>query len=123
MATLLVVDDEQDIRDLVVQRMMRDGHEVLSADSGSSALDLIRECGLPDAAILDVDMPGMDGFDVLRELRVLQPDLPVMLLTVLWGSNLRSRVQAADVACLGKPFTAAQLATGVHNLLSAEGDP
>ena len=69
MATLLVVDDEQDIRDLVVQRMVRDGHEVLAADSGPSALDLIRECGLPDAAILDVDMPGMDGFDVLRELR------------------------------------------------------
>jgi two-component system OmpR family response regulator len=88
MATLLVVDDEQDIRDLVVQRMVRDGHEVLSAHSGPSALDIVRECGLPDAAILDVDMPGMDGFDVLRELRVLRPGLPVLLLTVLWGSRL-----------------------------------
>jgi two-component system response regulator (stage 0 sporulation protein F) len=123
MATLLVVDDEQDIRDLVVQRMMRDGHEVLSADSGSSALDLIRECGLPDAAILDVDMPGMDGFDVLRELRLLRPDLPVMLLTVLWGSRLQSRVREAGVSCLGKPFTAAQLAAGVRTLLDADGDP
>jgi two-component system response regulator (stage 0 sporulation protein F) len=123
MATLLVVDDEQDIRDLVAQRMMRDGHEVLSADSGPSALDLIRECGLPDAAILDVDMPGMDGFDVLRELRLLRPDLPVMLLTVLWGSRLQSRVREAEVACLGKPFTAAQLATGVRALLDADGDP
>ena len=122
MATLLVVDDEQDIRDLVVQRMVRDGHEVLSADSGPSAFDLIRECGLPDAAILDVDMPGMDGFDVLRELRRLRPDLPVMLLTVLWGSKLQNRVREAEVSYLGKPFTAAQLASGVQELL-AEGDP
>lgn len=121
MATLLVVDDEQDIRDLVVQRMVRDGHEVLSADSGPSALGLIRERGLPDAAILDVDMPGMDGFDVLRELRVLRSDLPVLLLTVLWGSKLQSRVQAAAVSCLGKPFTAAQLVAGVRTLL--DGDP
>ena len=120
MATLLVVDDEQDIRDLVVQRMVRDGHEVLAADSGPSALDLVRECGLPDAAILDVDMPGMDGFDVLRELRLLRSDLPVLLLTVLWGSTLQNRVRAAEVPCLNKPFTAAQLATTVHTLL--EGD-
>jgi two-component system response regulator (stage 0 sporulation protein F) len=119
MATLLVVDDEQDIRELVVQRMERDGHEVLSADSGPSALDLIRECGLPDAAILDVDMPGMDGFDVLRELRVMRPDLPVLLLTVLWGARLQSRVREAEVSCLGKPFTAAQLADGVQALLEA----
>ena len=117
MATLLVVDDEQDIRELVVQRMVRDGHEVLSADSGPSALGLIRECGLPDAAILDIDMPGMDGFEVLRELRTLRSDLPVLLMTVLWGSRLQSRLRAADVVCLGKPFTAAQLATGVQALL------
>lgn len=121
MATLLVVDDEQDIRALVVQRMVRDGHEVLAADSGPSALDVIRECGLPDAAILDVDMPGMDGFEVLRELRRMRPDLPVLLLTVLWGSTLQNRVREAEVVCLGKPFTGAQLATGVQTLL--EGDP
>lgn len=120
MATLLVVDDEQDVRDLVVRRMVRDGHEVLSADSGPSALGLIRECGLPDAAILDVDMPGMDGFDVLRELRAMAPGLPVLLLTVLWGSVLRDRVRAADVTCIGKPFTAAQLATGVQALLDGD---
>ena len=122
MATLLVVDDEQDIRDLVVKRLVRDGHKVLSADGGLIALALIERHGMPDAAILDLDMPGMNGFDLLARLRALRPQLPALFLTVLWGPNVHAGVQAAAATYVAKPFSAAELATGVRWLLSTVHD-
>jgi DNA-binding response OmpR family regulator len=122
MATLLVVDDEQDIRDLVVKRLVREGHKVMSADGGLIALALIERHGMPDAAILDLDMPGMNGFDLLARLRVLRPQLPALFLTVLWGADVHAGVQAASAAYVAKPFSAAELATGVRWLLGSVHD-
>ena len=118
MTRLLVVDDELDIRDLVVKRLVRDGHEVLSAGGGAEALALVREHGMPDAAILDIDMPGMNGFDLLAGLRELRPDLPALFLTVLWGADVHARVRAAGVPQVAKPFTAAELAAAVRRMLA-----
>ena len=70
MSTILIADDEARIRRLVSDFLKRDGHTILEAADGREAMQLIenRRAGL-DLAILDVMMPGMDGFEILRELR------------------------------------------------------
>ena len=76
---VLVVDDEKKIRDLVVAYLRSDGFEVAEASDGSEALAKVRRAE-PDLVILDVMMPGMDGIEVLRELRKTS-DVFVMMLT------------------------------------------
>ncbi|MDO5502314.1 MAG: response regulator [Actinomycetia bacterium] len=66
--TVLIADDDADIRDLVAFKLRKAGYEVIAADDGSAALSQIRETR-PQLAVLDVMMPGMSGLDVLREVR------------------------------------------------------
>ena len=85
MSRILIADDEARIRRLVSDFLKRDGHSILEAADGREALQMIenRQSGL-DLAILDVMMPGMDGFEVLRALRAQESGdkhLPVMMLT------------------------------------------
>jgi DNA-binding response OmpR family regulator len=76
---ILVVDDEKKIRDLLAAYLRSDGFEVAEASDGAEALAKIRRAE-PDLVILDVMMPGMDGIEVLRELRKTS-DVFVMMLT------------------------------------------
>lgn len=68
MAKILIVDDEKDIRRLISHTLGFHGHEVLEAGSGEEAIEKVREAK-PDLIVLDIMMPDMDGWDVLRELR------------------------------------------------------
>ena len=101
---VLVVDDEYDIRYLVQAAL--DHCEVLTAADGPSALALLRHSAI-DAVLLDVMMPGMDGFAVLRRIRAddQYQDLPVIMLTAKAGEHdhVRAFRDGAD-AYLTKPF-------------------
>lgn len=79
-ARVLIVDDEPNIVDLLAVSLKFQGFEVHTASSGPAALDRAREIR-PDAVILDVMMPGMDGFGVLRRLRADGIDAPALFLT------------------------------------------
>jgi DNA-binding NtrC family response regulator len=79
MATLLAVDDQPEILD-TLRRVLSHSHEVLRASSGKEALQIF-EASLPDCVLLDIDMPGMDGIEVLRRLTKLDPNVPVIMLT------------------------------------------
>lgn len=68
MAKILVVDDEKDIRRLLVHTLGLHGHDVVEASTGEEAVDLVGQ-EAPDLMVLDVMMPGMTGWDVLKELR------------------------------------------------------
>ncbi len=65
---VLVVDDDEDLRILARKALERAGHAVIEADSGEQGLKLVDERN-PDLVVLDLNMPGMDGFEVLRRLR------------------------------------------------------
>src|SRR6202020_3284851 len=79
-ARVLVVDDEVNIVELLSVSLKFQGFEVATATNGAQALDRAREAR-PDAVILDVMMPGMDGFGVLRRLRADGIDAPALFLT------------------------------------------
>jgi DNA-binding NtrC family response regulator len=77
---ILVVDDEDDFRDTLVQRLQNRKMDVTGAENGEKALELIDKF-LYDVVILDVKMPGLDGIQVLREIRQRRPSIEVILLT------------------------------------------
>ncbi|MBN2452929.1 MAG: response regulator [Candidatus Omnitrophica bacterium] len=78
--TVLVVDDEADFLKVIKFRLEANGYDVVTAATGKDALDKVRTCRL-DAVLLDVLLPDMSGIDVLREIRKLQKDLPVFIIT------------------------------------------
>ena len=118
---VLVADDDADILSLVSFRLERSGYDVIQARTGEDALRLALE-HVPDLAVLDVTMPGLDGYSVTRELRGHQEtqSMPVILLT--------ARAQVEDVAhglgagaddYVKKPFDAGDLRARVERLLAA----
>ena len=126
MSTILIADDEARIRRLVSDFLKRDGHSIVEAADGREALQILesRHHNL-DMAILDVMMPGMDGFEVLRELRAQEhgdKHLPVMLLTARAedADQVRGLEDGAD-DYVTKPFSPIVLAARVRTLLKREG--
>ena len=138
MSTILIADDEARIRRLVSDFLKRDGHTIVEAADGKEALNILenRRPGLDMAlmppflrahanSILDVMMPGMDGFEVLRELREQEhgeTHLPVMLLTARAedADQVRGLEGGAD-DYVTKPFSPIVLAARVRTLLKREG--
>jgi DNA-binding NtrC family response regulator len=78
--TVLVVDDEEEFRDLTVKILVKRGLRALGAESGEKALEVL-EHGRVDVVLLDVKMPGIDGIETLRRIRNLKPLVEVVLLT------------------------------------------
>jgi two-component system response regulator len=75
---ILVVDDEQNIRFLLKEELTDEGYDVITADSGEIALKMIEE-KKPDLVTLDIKMPGEDGLSILRKIREIEYDLPVII--------------------------------------------
>lgn len=91
--TVLVVDDEQDFVETLVKRLERRGFKVTGVGSGREALQsLARNCY--DVVILDVMMPGMDGIETLREIKIAWPKTQVILLSGHGGEELGMRGMA-----------------------------
>ncbi len=106
-AIVLVVDDSRTIRKLVSMTMTAAGFRVVEAEDGSSAIDRIREIGVPNLILLDVAMPGMDGYELCRLVR-RNPDtekVPVIMLTGKDGffDKIRGRLAGTN-AYLSKPL-------------------
>ncbi len=77
---ILVVDDEQNMRIALFEALSRSGHEVAVAENGRMALDMIKK-GCPELLIADIKMPEMDGIELLRQVKTLEPQLPVVIIT------------------------------------------
>ena len=77
---VLVVDDEQEFREITTKSLERKGLQVQSAENGEKALEIL-EHSFTDVVLLDVKMPGLDGIETLRRIRNLKPLVEVVLLT------------------------------------------
>ncbi len=115
-ATILVVDDERKIRDLVRSYLEREGYAVLVADTGQGALEAI-ERARPDLVVLDLMLPDLPGEEVARSVRV-HSDVPIIMLTAKAGEDDRVtglRLGADDY--LPKPFSPRELVARVEAVL------
>jgi DNA-binding response OmpR family regulator len=118
---ILVADDDDDILFLVTTRLKRDGHEVVQARRGDEALRLAREVK-PALAVLDVGMPGLDGLQVLEQIRGDESlaGTKVMLLTAkAQESDVRRGYDSGADAYVKKPFSPSELADRVRELLAS----
>lgn len=116
MARLLVIDDEANLRHTLSYALRQEGYEVLTASDGEEGLTVFRRVG-PDLVILDVMLPGRDGFEVARVLR-RESDVPVIMLTAR-DSEL-DKVVGLEIGAddyLAKPFSTRELIARVRAML------
>ena len=119
--TVLVADDEEDVRFLLSRLLGDVGYEVLLAEDGLEALERI-EASRPDLMILDLMMPGLDGWGVLKRLEGSKNPPLVVLLTARGDSESFARgMRAGAAAYVTKPFRFHELIATVQGLLNSDG--
>lgn len=115
--SVLIVDDEEVMREILDVLLTREGYEVHLAESGTEGLELARS--LPfDAAIVDVMMPGLDGIETLEELKKLDEDLPVIMITAF--ASVENAIAAMKLGALDyitKPFKNDEVLVVLHNAI------
>lgn len=120
MSVIVVVDDDKDIRELVVYRLERDGHEVRSYADGIAALEGLAEQPA-DLAILDVMMPGLSGFDTARAIRqdpALRGTRIILLTARTQEADIEQGYAAGVDDYVPKPFSPRELSLRVNAVLS-----
>jgi two-component system response regulator ResD len=116
MSTILVVDDEPIVRDVVVRYLRRDGHSTREAATGDEAREIL-EAETPELVVLDVMLPGTDGLELCRWIRS-RSDLPVIMLTARGDET--DRIVGLELGAddyVTKPFSPRELAVRVRNVL------
>ena len=101
MTTLLLADDNRNIREYCKRELEDDGYRVVVASDGSEALRLTN-CHRPDLVILDIFMPGIDGLEAITRIRITQPDLPVILFTSFADVCTQDERAWSATACVEK---------------------
>ncbi len=118
---ILVVDDDRAVREALRRALQLAGYEVQGAEDGTRALDAIAT-DIPDAVVLDVGLPGMDGLEVCRRLRRLQNRVPILMLTAL--DAVEDRIDGLDAGAddyMTKPFDVGELKARLRALLRRSG--
>jgi PAS domain S-box-containing protein len=120
--TLLLVEDERSVRRFVARALEERGYSVLEAENGEAGLRLgQRSAGEIDLLVTDLDMPGLNGLDLARQLRVARPALPVLLLSGYARDQLQELHEGlGGVLFLQKPFGEETLLSEVRELLEGE---
>ena len=120
MASVLVVDDEPIVRDVVVRYLQREGYETLEAGDGLHAQELLRKHE-PSLVVLDLMLPGMDGLELCRWIRG-RSELPVIMLTA--RAEEADRIVGLELGAddyITKPFSPRELAVRVRTVLRRSG--
>ena len=119
---ILLIEDEKLLADSVAALLSSRGYEVEAAYDGDTGLQYAR-LGIYDLVILDVLMPGMDGYQVARQLRCEHCTVPILMLTA--KSDILDRVEGLNAGAdyyLTKPFDSRELLACVHALLRRQGE-
>lgn len=120
--TILVLDDEADVRKMVAAMLTGNGYTVLTAENGDNAIKAFKKSKQPiDLLLLDVVSPGLSGPMVADRIAELQPGLRVLFMSGYGSTNVVQRyVVEKGYALLTKPFTELQLAKKVREVLEAQ---
>ncbi|HEY3866118.1 MAG TPA: response regulator transcription factor [Solirubrobacteraceae bacterium] len=118
---ILVVDDDRAVRDALRRALTLGDYEVQVAEDGEQALELVSQA-VPDAVVLDVGLPGIDGLEVCRRLRRLGNRVPILILTA--RDAVADRIDGLDVGAddyMVKPFDVGELKARLRALLRRSG--
>jgi signal transduction histidine kinase len=113
-ATILVVDDDRDVRELALSCLESLGYRVLAADGGHAAIEAIASGTPVDLVLIDIAMPDINGVEATRAILAERPGLPFLFMTGYAGP---AKLDALDEPVLHKPFTIAELAGKVQEVL------
>jgi two-component system cell cycle sensor histidine kinase/response regulator CckA len=120
---VLIVEDEDPVRMVATRALTRAGYQVTSASDGEEGLEKLNEAisegEIFDMIVSDVVMPAMDGPAMVREMRKLVPDMPVLFMSGYAEEQLRQQIGIDDVHFLPKPFSVQQLSDKVGMVLAA----
>jgi CheY-like chemotaxis protein len=116
---VLVVDDEDDVRQVAVAQLEALGYSVVEAATGHQALDLLKENGTIDLLLLDYAMPGMSGLAVARAAAASRPGIPIVFLT---GYADPAVLDEAREIVVRKPYRKGDLASAVERALRPDRD-
>src|SRR4051812_1265731 len=120
---VLVADDAPDVRNLVAAHLKRSGHTVLLAEDGQQAFAIAIE-ERPDLAIVDIMMPGLNGYDLTEKLReaTATEDLPIIVLTARAGGADRAHAfRVGADAFIQKPFELQRLSEEIATVMAVAG--
>ncbi len=122
MKKVLVLEDEASIRGFIVINLRRGGYDVIEAESGEEALDLLRENPDTRVALLDIMLPGIDGFEVCRRIRATNAKIGIIMLTARTQEmdKVTGLMTGAD-DYVTKPFSPAELTARVDALFRRTG--
>ncbi|HST56777.1 MAG TPA: response regulator transcription factor [Solirubrobacteraceae bacterium] len=118
---ILVVDDDRAVRDALRRALTLGGYEVQTAEDGMQAIEAVVQ-SVPDAVVLDIGMPGIDGLEVCRRLRQLGNRVPILIVTA--RDAVADRIDGLDVGAddyMVKPFDVGELKARLRALLRRSG--
>lgn len=123
---VVYIEDDQEMIDLVALILSRQGYQVLGAHGGRNGLEMVRE-ELPDLILLDLMMPGMDGWEVFQQIKAdpTVRGIPVIVITA--KAQPIDRVLGVHIAkvddYIAKPFSPQELISSVHRVLAQKSKP
>jgi len=117
---ILLVEDEEMVRAVAERSLTRQGYTVVTAGDGEEGLAVMRESQGFDLVVTDVVMPTMDGPAMVRAIREIAPDMPVLFMSGYAESQLREEIDIERVQFIPKPFSMAQIVAKVGEVLRAE---
>jgi two-component system cell cycle sensor histidine kinase/response regulator CckA len=120
--TILVVEDEEQVRTLIVRLLEKKGYAVESAENGRLALEAARDVDNISLVITDMIMPEMGGQALLEALRKERPAIPAICMTGYSREEMADSQKIPDAAFMEKPFTPAMFLDQVAELLKKEED-
>lgn len=123
MARVLVIDDEEDIRELLIYNLKKDGHEVYASENGEKGLITLKECK-PDLVLLDVMMPGMDGIEVCEAIRQMPGFQNTLVCFLTARGEDYSQIAGLDAGAddyVSKPIKPKVLMSRISALLRRKG--
>ncbi len=120
---VLVVEDEDLLRDLVVETLVEAGYRVRAAIDGSTGLQQLLGAAAVDLLVTDVGLPGLNGRQMVDAVRLSRPNLPVLFMTGYAESAAAEGFLADDMAMITKPFTTEALLAKVRSIIDRSGGP
>ena len=101
---ILVVDDQFGIRILLNEVLQKEGYDTFQAANGLQALEILND-HVPDLVLLDMKIPGMDGIEILKRMKVLQPDIKVIIMTAYGELDMiQEAMDLGAITHFAKPF-------------------